>query len=246
MTQGIILAAGMGRRMKGEIGKTPKSMIRIGGKPLIERNIEYMLEAGLRRIAIVVGYEKSRFTYLPQRYRGKVELVENPEYSSSNTVTSLWCARGYLGEDCWIVMADILPRVNPYKIFRTDGCFYVLRKKAEYSKPDWIAEFDSEGRIVAVDKKGTRGNAYNGISYWSAEGAAYIRSLMQDLDWADSRTRNMYWDELLLPHLAEFEVKAKLLPANDLLYEFDDLQDMEVFEREQGLTLERECGGMNQ
>lgn len=245
MTRGIILAAGMGRRMKGGIGKTPKSMIRVGGKPLIERNIEYMLEAGFSGIAIVVGYEKSRFTYLSQKYKGNVFLVENPEYSSSNTVTSLYCAREYLDEDCWIVMADILPRVNPYLIFQADGCFYVLRKEAEYSKPDWMAELDSEGRIVAVDKRGTKGNAYNGISHWSAEGAAYIKSLMQELDWGDPNTRSMYWDEVLLPHLAEFEVKAQFLPTNDLLYEFDDLQDIETFEREQGLTLEREYTSMN-
>lgn len=237
MTQGIILAAGMGRRMKGQIGSTPKSMLKVCGKPLIERNIDYMFEAGVERVTVVVGYEKNRFEYLPKHYEGRVELVENPDYEFTNTAVSLWCARDAFCDDAWITMADILLRDNPYLGFPSDRNFYLLRRMAEYKKPDWIANLDSSGRIVSVDMHGTVGHAYNGISHWTREGLRYIRSLMEKKDMSDEKIRLMYWDELLLPHLENFEVNAEIIPSNDYIYEFDDINDIALFEREQGLSV---------
>ena len=239
MTQGIILAAGMGRRMKGQIGNTPKSMLEVGGRPLIERNIGFMLDAGIEHVAVVVGYEAERFAYLPSQYAGAVDLVTNPDYMTTNTVASLWHVRNHLDRETWISMADILPRRNPYAEFREDRSFYLLRPAAAYEKPDWIAELDEAGRIVSVDRYGTKGHAYSGISHWTQEGAIYIRSLLEGLDMSDEQVRGMYWDEVLLPHLAKFEVGAKLLPDNDYLYEFDDVDDIAAFEREQGLPVSR-------
>lgn len=220
------------------IGKTPKSLLEVGGRPLIERNIDYMLAAGLERIVIVVGYEKDRFGYLVERYEGRVVLVENPDYATSNTVTSLWRARHFFDTDSYITTADILSRENVFLKHTGNYCFYVLRPDAEYEKPDWIAALDEGMRFRSVDVRGMGGHAYTGISHWTVEGLAFIRSLMEGLDWADPDVHNMYWDELLLPHLDEFDLRAQIIESNDLLYEFDDMSDIALFEREQGSTVQ--------
>ena len=78
MTQGIILAAGMGRRMKGATGGLPKSLMSVNGVPLIERNIGRMLEAGFERVVVVTGYHADAFAYLADKFAGSVSLVGNP------------------------------------------------------------------------------------------------------------------------------------------------------------------------
>ena len=52
----IIIAAGMGTRLRPLTLSTPKPLIKIFGKPMIERNIEFLLEKGLKEIIIVTGY----------------------------------------------------------------------------------------------------------------------------------------------------------------------------------------------
>lgn len=237
MTQGIILAAGMGRRMRGQIGDTPKSLLRIAGKPLIEHNIDYMFEAGFDRVIVVVGYRKERFAYLPERYDGRVVLVENPDFASSNTVTSLRCANGYFDRDSYITTADIIARCNPYTRHNGDYCFYLLRAAAQYDKPDWIATLGEGSRIVSVDTRATEGHAYTGISHWTVDGLSYIDALMDSLDWTDEDVLRRYWDELLIDRLDEFDLRAQVIESNDMLYEFDDMSDIELFEREQGGTV---------
>ena len=59
--QVLMMAAGFGSRV-GEITQyVPKALIPVNGKPMIERHIEYMIEAGVSRLIMTVGYKKERF-----------------------------------------------------------------------------------------------------------------------------------------------------------------------------------------
>ncbi len=235
MTQGIILAAGLGRRMKGATGGLPKSLMRVGGKSLIERNIGYMVEAGFDRVVVVTGYKAEEFAFLSEAFKGVVELVYNPRFDVSNTVSSLHAARGYLDCETYITTADIYLASNPYLKYRDGKCFYLLRGERGYEKPDWIAELDGDGRFLSVDLRGTYGHAYTGISHWTDEGCAYLRGKLEAVDLADEAQANQYWDELVLPDLAEFNLRSMILESQDEVYEFDDMGDIEAFEAEQGM-----------
>ncbi|MCX6578038.1 MAG: NTP transferase domain-containing protein [Candidatus Aminicenantes bacterium] len=52
----IILAAGVGTRLKPHTNKIPKALVKVDGAPIIERQIEYFLEIGVPEIVIVTGY----------------------------------------------------------------------------------------------------------------------------------------------------------------------------------------------
>ena len=62
---------------------------------MIERQIKQLHEAGIRNITIAVGYLKEKFEYLIDKYG--VELLYNPEYTSKNTLTTIYRAR----KGCW-------------------------------------------------------------------------------------------------------------------------------------------------
>ena len=84
--QAVILAAGPGRRMM-PINSTPKALLTIGGESLIERLINQLHRTGIYNIAIIVGYQKEQFEYLPGLYN--VELIENPHWKEGDSLHSL-------------------------------------------------------------------------------------------------------------------------------------------------------------
>ncbi|HEM5128047.1 TPA: NTP transferase domain-containing protein, partial [Streptococcus suis] len=60
----IILAAGMGTRLRPLTLTTPKSLIKIGGETLIERQIKFLREVCIDEIVVVTGYLAEKFQFL--------------------------------------------------------------------------------------------------------------------------------------------------------------------------------------
>jgi L-glutamine-phosphate cytidylyltransferase len=71
----ILLAAGMGTRLRPLTLETPKSLIQVNGKPLLERQIEFLKEKGINEIIIVSGYLKEKFEYLIDKYEVKLVYI---------------------------------------------------------------------------------------------------------------------------------------------------------------------------
>ena len=238
MEQGIILAAGLGSRLKEITKVTPKSLLRVNEQPLLERNIEFMIEAGFKRVILVTGYMSERFQYLKEKY-ADIDLIIlfNEDYASSNTVSSLFRVKDLFDFDSYITTADIYLRVNPFTKYKGNENFYILRPAAYFEKPDWIAELNEEKQFISVDVKGQEGYSYTGCSHWTKEGLQFIKEKLENIDWENKNERNMYWDELLLPYFSNFKLYAKILEDNTEIYEFDDLGDIHMFEKEQGVKV---------
>ncbi|WP_289732628.1 aminotransferase class I/II-fold pyridoxal phosphate-dependent enzyme [uncultured Duncaniella sp.] len=108
--QAIILAAGMGRRL-GELTKgNTKCMLEVNGEKLIDRVIRRLFALDLKRIVIVVGYERANLMdYLRTAYPAlDIEFVENPIYDKTNNIYSLWLAKDYLMEDDTLLLESDL------------------------------------------------------------------------------------------------------------------------------------------
>lgn len=108
--QGLILAAGMGKRL-GELtqGNT-KCMVKVNGISLIERALRQLDELDLKRIVIVVGYKGAELI----RYIGTlgiqtpIEYVDNPVYDKTNNIYSLALAKSQLVEDDTLLLESDL------------------------------------------------------------------------------------------------------------------------------------------
>ena len=99
--QAIILAAGMGKRLKELTKDNTKCMVKVNGETLIDRLLGQLSGLGLNRVVIVVGYKGDNLiSYIGDRYADKlnIEYVENPIYDKTNNIYSLALAKDKLAE----------------------------------------------------------------------------------------------------------------------------------------------------
>ncbi|MCM1028099.1 MAG: aminotransferase class I/II-fold pyridoxal phosphate-dependent enzyme [Pseudoflavonifractor sp.] len=110
--QAIILAAGMGKRLRRLTADNTKCMVEVDGEKLIDRLLAQLASLPLDRIVIVTGYEGNKLrNYLASRYADSLPLayVDNPVYDKTNNIYSLWLAREYLeADDTLLIESDLI------------------------------------------------------------------------------------------------------------------------------------------
>lgn len=109
--QGIILAAGMGKRLKKLTANNTKCMVKVNGVALIDRMLHQLQNAKLSRVVIVIGYEGQKLKDYIATLGLNIPIVyvENPIYDTTNNIYSLWLARNYLEqEDTLLLESDII------------------------------------------------------------------------------------------------------------------------------------------
>lgn len=104
----VILAAGLGSRLK-EHGKTqPKGFLRLGEQPIVEESIQRLRAAGIQRVIIVTGHLREFYEELRERYAELIETVHNIKFAESGSMYSLYCARDRLNDDFLLLESDII------------------------------------------------------------------------------------------------------------------------------------------
>ena len=105
----IILAAGLGKRLRPYTDNNPKCMVKLAGKALLQHQLSILNDAGLKDIVIVGGYCAAKLN------TEGLKLIVNPNFGTTNMVTTLFCAEAYMQEDqdLLISYSDIIyePRV---------------------------------------------------------------------------------------------------------------------------------------
>lgn len=111
----IIMAAGIGQRLRPVTLATPKPLVSVNGVRMIDTIMTALHKNKIHEIYIVVGYLKEQFYEWAKKYEG-VTLIENPWYAECNNIASLYAAREYLNNaiildgDQIIQNAEILHR----------------------------------------------------------------------------------------------------------------------------------------
>ena len=104
----VILAAGVGARLKALGQSVPKGFLQLGDCPIIEESIEKLQQHTIRRIIIVTGHLRDNYERLQQRYAQQVITVHNPRYFESGSMYSLYCARELIDSDFLLLESDLI------------------------------------------------------------------------------------------------------------------------------------------
>jgi NDP-sugar pyrophosphorylase family protein len=102
----IILAAGKGKRLVALTQHCPKSLIPVGGVPILSRFLGALEAVGIKDIVIVVGYLEEKMTQFIKDSHPhlNIQTTVNPDYLRGS-ILSLWAAREFFNDDLLIIDA---------------------------------------------------------------------------------------------------------------------------------------------
>ena len=107
----VILAAGIASRLRPLTDTTPKCLLKVGERCLLQRAFDALLQNGFREFVIVTGYRQQQIVnFLEAHYPAlEVTFIYNEKYASTNNIYSLWLTRPYVDkEDILLLDSDIL------------------------------------------------------------------------------------------------------------------------------------------
>lgn len=220
----ILMAAGMGTRLRPLTETTPKSLIEVNGMSLLERQIINLKEVGVNEIIVLTGYLHEKFDDMVKKYN--LIKVINDKYDVYNNIYTMYLVRQYL-KDAFVIDADnyitrnFLPRSKP------DTSLYYSAYK-ENIAGEWILKYDDGGRIVGVDigKEDDKPNyIMSGASFWTAkDGELIAKKVEEAINKGDFK--DLYWDSIAVDNLEYMDVYIEKIQSNDI-FEIDSLQDLE-------------------
>ena len=100
----IIMAAGVGSRLKGINGNKPKCLIKVGDETLIRRSVSLLESRGISDISVITGYKSD---LVRRDLQSRVAYFHNPYFRVTNSITSLWLAKDLLCDDIILMNADL-------------------------------------------------------------------------------------------------------------------------------------------
>lgn len=179
---GVILAAGIASRLRPLTNTLPKSLIAVGGKALLQRNLEALALHRIPRCVIVTGYlhEMLESFVTALRLGMEIEFVHNPAFEQTNNNYSLWLTRPVVqGDDLLLLDADILfhHAILTRLLATSHPDALIMRASHSLGHEEIKCELDPHGAVIRIgkhlDPKRAAGESL-GIERFSAATAAKL------------------------------------------------------------------------
>lgn len=209
----IIMAAGIGQRLRPVTLTTPKPLVTVNGVCMIDTIIAALHENEIHEIYVVVGYLKEQFYEWAKKYNG-ITLIENPWYAECNNIASLYVAREYLN-NAIILDGDQIIR-NPailHREFTRSGysCAWTDRATNE-----WLLTVKNGIVTKCSHTGGDHGWQLFSVSRWTAEDGQRLRKHLE-LEFVQNENRSIYWDDVaMFCHPDEYQFGVYPISAEDL------------------------------
>ncbi len=151
ITTAVILAAGRGTRLAGEVRDVPKGFLRLGAQPIIEESIARLAGAGVQDVVIVTGHLASFYDDLARR-NPRVRTVHNPRFAESGSMYSLWCAREAVQGPFLLLESDLIyePRALTHLLAQPGDDGILLSGPTQAGDEVYVATRD--GCLLAMSK----------------------------------------------------------------------------------------------
>lgn len=155
----IILAGGKGERLYPLTRDIPKPLIQIGGKPIIEHQIQLLKEQGIKEIWILLGYLGDKIRdYLKDGRKWDAEICYEQEKKPLGTAGALLQMKDKIGEDFLVLSGDVMlgfdfQRFMNYHLGKKESLASFAIHETDHPQDSDLVKIDEEGRILALLKR---------------------------------------------------------------------------------------------
>lgn len=237
--QAIILAAGMGKRLKNLTQNNTKCMVQVNGTSLIERMLAQLDSLSLNKIVIVIGYKGQALKdYIHSlNVATPIVFVENPVYYQTNNIYSLALAKKYLVEDDTLLLeSDLIFEDTVLQLLIDDPreTLALVDKYESWMDGTCVKLGDDDSIESFVPGKNFKFNEipeyYKTVNIYKFSKHFSFTHYVPFLEaYCSALGNNEYYEQVLrvITMLDEPEIKAKKL-SGQLWYEIDDIQDLDI------------------
>lgn len=230
----VILAAGMATRLRPLTLNTPKCLLKVGERSLLQRSIDALIENGVQEFVIVTGYLHELIeTFVREQYGDsiKVTFIHNDLYDSTNNIYSLWLARPEVdGQEMLLLDSDLLydPRIIG-RIKAQDSENVLTLIQHELGEEEMKVVLDADGSISEISKTCSPSAAAGESLGIERMGKTYTAALYKELDVMMNKEglENKFY-ELAFERLIAQGHTYKVIDVTDLFScELDTVEDFE-------------------
>lgn len=150
----IILAAGMGTRLRSIGHRGPKGALVLHQRAIVEDSVHRLLRAGIERITLVTGYQSEFYDALAESMPAILETVRNPEYADSGSMYSLYLARERVDGDFLLLESDLIYEQRALSIALENPAENLLLLSGKTGAGDEVyVAVDRHRRLLAMSKR---------------------------------------------------------------------------------------------
>ncbi|MCI8589610.1 MAG: NTP transferase domain-containing protein [Clostridiales bacterium] len=220
----IFIAAGFGSRMVPITLNTPKPLVRVKGRRIIDSLLDAVVHAGIEEIYIVRGYLGEQFDQLLYKYPN-IKFIENSAFNEANNISSLMCVRSLL-QNAYVMEADLL-LYNESIITKYQYESNYLGIPVDVTD-DWCFKTKNDV-ITKIMVGGTNCHHMIGISYWSENDGAKLASHIAEIYNAPGG-KERYWDQIPLEYFADdYKITARKCSFDDII-EIDTFRELKALD----------------
>jgi len=235
--QTIILAAGMGKRLRHKTESNTKCMVYVNGHRMIDRSLDNVTKHPINRIVMVVGYEGEKVKqHLGDSFNGvPIIYVDNPVYATTNNIYSLALAADYLAEDDTILLESDLVYESSIidKLLAHPFPNVAVVDKYNATMDGTVVEINEDNDITAfIPKKHFDyrkvDSYYKTVNIYKFSREFLVNNYIPFLKaYSQALGNNQYYEQVLRVLLSLEQNNLKAMPLNgEKWYEIDDLQDL--------------------
>ena len=220
----LIMAAGFGSRMVPITLNTPKPLVRVQGKPLIETLLDAIVEAEISEVVIVTGYLGYQFDSVKAKYNN-VTLVYNPLYNDANNISSALLVKN-LFSNAYVCDADLLIK-NPRLIRKYEYNSNYLGMYKDVTD-DWCLTMKN-GYISGMQLGGRDCYHMYGISYWDEDDGKKMSTRIEEA-YNMPGGKEKYWDQVALDvYKDDFKIVVRPCKEGDIV-EIDSFTELKAID----------------
>ena len=225
----ILMAAGLGSRMRPITERIPKPLVKVFGIPMIETLIEALKSRGVKRFYIVTGYLGEQFSYLTGKYED-LKIITNPDYRSVNNISSIKAVSDVLissDSDIFICEADLYIRDKSiFDAVLDHSCYF--GKMVKGHSDDWVFSLNEDGRVIRVGKVGD--DCYNMVGIaWFKTTDAHKLGRMINSRYGTEGYEDLFWDDVVNENLEDLRLYVHEVRA-DQLVEIDTVEELSAID----------------